>query len=328
MLQKLKALFYKDKVKPMNRRDPLPSWNNGTASGSKEAIIEFVGQVTNSKFSSYVKPEDRIATFDNDGTLWSERPRYFQEYFILPALVEWDQTNDPTVDPAKTPLTKKELLLKDAGFYIGRTTEDYIDAATQFVQDTNHPYEKFSGYKLINMTYKPLIELLDYLRANEFEVYICSGGGRDFVRSFAEGAYGIPPENVIGSSIVTSYDKTQGSGGDVVRSDITENDGDGQVDKGLGQYNDKEGKPVGIQRQIGKRPIIACGNSSGDLQMFDYTDQGKDKSLIVLINHDDGDREFKYNDGTEGENLSWDKAQNLEHWRVVSMKDDFTTIFG
>lgn len=307
----------------MNMSDPLPSWKSATTggSGSKEAIIEFVSQVTNSKFSGYVKPVDRIATFDNDGTLWSERPEYFQAFFIDSSLLNESGAT-------KTPLTKKELFEQDIEFYLDTTTEDYIDAAHKFVTETNHPDKQFESYKLVEMTYQPLMELLDYLRANEFKVYICSGGGRDFVRSFAEEAYGIPPENVIGSSIVTSYDKTQGSGGSVVRSKIIESLPGHAVDKGLGQYNDKEGKPVGIQRQIGKRPIMAVGNSTGDLQMFDYTDQGEGKSLIVLINHDDGDREFKYNDGTEGENLSWDKAQDLEHWRVVSMKDDFTTIFG
>lgn len=307
----------------------LASWKSSSdgVTGSKEVIIEFVEKVTTGNSDTnpnYVKPADRIATFDNDGTLWSERPRYFQEYFVDPSKLDEDSGSEQI----KTSLTKQELLLKEASFYTGETTENYITAANEFVKNTNHPYEKFSSYKFINMTYRPLIELLNYLRANEFKVYICSGGGRDFVRSFAEDAYGIPPENVIGSSIVTEYDPAQGSGGDVVRTKIIESLPWHKADKGLGQYNDKEGKPVGIQRQIGKRPIIACGNSTGDLQMFDYTDQGAEKSLIVLINHDDGDREFKYNDGTEGENLSWDKAQNLEHWRVVSMKVDFTTIFG
>lgn len=291
--------------------DPLPSWNDGDA---KTAITNFVQNI-----ATQYNPKDRIATFDNDGTLWSEKPEYFQTYFIL------SSSSDNVEKQAS--ITKKELYDLDSAFYIGRTTEEYTSAASNFVSQTNHPDSKFSNYKFVEMTYQPLIELLNYLRANQFQVYICSGGGRDFVRSFAEDAYGIPPENVIGSSIVTEYDPAQGSGGDVVRTKVAETDASDQADKGLGQYNDKEGKPVGIQRQIGKRPIMAVGNSTGDLQMFDYTDQGADNSLIVLINHDDGDREFKYNDGTEGENLSWDKAQTLEHWLVVSMANDFNTMF-
>ncbi|MEO0836044.1 MAG: HAD family hydrolase [Cyanobacteria bacterium J06642_3] len=320
----------------------LASWKSKEdgGTGSKEAIMDFVENV-----ASKIDPADRIATFDNDGTLWSERPRYFQEYFIFPALLKVDHVVDEHAENKQAPLTKKELWQKDKEHYIGKTTEEYITAANQFVQDTNHPIEKFNSYKLAGMTYQPLIELLNYLRANEFKVYICSGGGRDFVRSFAQQAYGIPPENVIGSSIVTEYDPSQGSGGDVVRTKVAETNAKDQADKGLGQYNDKEGKPVGIQRQIGKRPILACGNSTGDLQMFDYTDQGAEKSLIVLINHDDEDREFKYNDTealhrvedfatgdsfqVEPNNASLIKANKPEnpHWRVVSMKDDFKQIF-
>ncbi len=305
----------------MNMTDPLPSWKSSTegGTGSKEAIINFVENV-----ASKYNPEDRIVTFDNDGTLWSERPRYFQEYFMLPALLNLDKISLQSSLEKSAPLTREGIMREDGKHYIGKTTEEYVAAANTFVYNTNHPTldRPFS-----DLTYQPLIELLDYLRANEFQIYICSGGGRDFVRSFSQGAYDIPPENVIGSSVVTEYDKTQGSGGSVVRTKVAETDASDQADKGLGQYNDKEGKPVGIQRQIGKRPIMAVGNSTGDLQMFDYTDQGAGNSLIVLINHDDGDREFKYNDGTEGENLSWDKAQTLEHWLVVSMANDFNTIF-
>lgn len=305
--------------------NPLPSWNEGA---TKTAIINFVENI-----ATKYEPKDRIATFDNDGTLWSERPEYFQAYFI-----ESNLPSGKKITGKKVPLTKEELLRIDADFYPDISTEDYTSAAADFVTTTNHPDDKFSNYKFVEMTYKAVIELLDYLRANEFKVYICSGGGRDFVRSFAENAYGIPPENVIGSSIVTEYNEDAKA---VFRTKVLETDPRGQVDKGLGQYNDQEGKPVGIQRQIGKRPILAVGNSSGDLEMFDYTDQGAENSLIVIINHDDPVREFQYNDDPDEENPahatdpsedeymneSLHKAQTLDHWIVASMKDDFNKMF-
>ncbi|MDJ0618466.1 MAG: HAD family hydrolase [Calothrix sp. MO_192.B10] len=307
--------------------DLLGSWNNTgtTGTGSKEAIIDFVNKVTNQSGDYYVPPKDRIAVFDNDGTLWAERPDYFQALFI-------EENREPVSTAKFTKIlktTKKKIdtngdrnisdeiksFLSDIAVFDGITTDSYISQAHDFVYNQKHP-EYDAEY--IQLTYKPVIGLVNYLKANGFKVYICSGGGVDFVRSFAEDAYGIPPEKVIGSAVKTKYDETEGPGGNLVRQPM------------LAQYNDQQGKPVGIERHIGKRPIIAVGNSGGDLEMFKYTNVGEDTSLIVLINHDDCDREYKYNDipgGANGENESLDEAEGRDNWIVVSMKDDFQTIF-
>ncbi|NEN92553.1 MAG: haloacid dehalogenase-like hydrolase, partial [Okeania sp. SIO3H1] len=268
----------------------------------------FVEKVT-TRGDNYVKPKDRIAVFDNDGTLWSEKPLYFPIKFELKNF--------------RTPL-------------VGLTTDEYIEKARQFVYEVN---QKNFGVPHRQLVYKPVIGLVKYLKANGFKVYICSGGDIDFVRSFSDEAYGIPPEQVIGTAVKTSFDLE--FGGNITRDTAFLAGMKNHED--LAQYNDQEGKPVGIQNHIGKRPIIAVGNSSGDFEMFQYTDAGVDKSLIVLINHDDCEREYKYDDvpgSTHQEcqpneyeyksvpdNESLDEAQNRENWIVVSMKDDFDTIF-
>lgn len=315
--------------------EALTSWNEGD---NKTEIIAFVEQIIDSTNPKYVPPEERVAVFDNDGTLWAERPQYFQLDFIeaqpksvsqikfnkLPKTTqkELDTNRDSKIDSDEI-----KVVLNDIAVFEGIGTEEYIALAQNFVYNTNHDdlsfgnnqqYQRFDA-KYKDLTYKPVIELVNYLKDNGFKVYICSGGGVDFVRSFAKDAYGIPPEEVIGSAIKTKFDRE--FGGKVIRQAF------------LGQYNDKFGKPVGIERHIGKRPIIAVGNSSGDYEMFQYTDVGVDKSLIVLINHDDCNREYEYNnipgetDGTEPLNKSLDEAQNRENWKVVSMKNDFNTIF-
>ena len=330
---------------PKEIPEPLLSWNeiSDDGTGSKEAIIAFVDQVTNRESDYYVEPEDRIAVFDNDGTLWAERPQYFQGDFL-----KNESENQSHVQLSQLPkITQKQLdrnkdgkidspeiksVLDEIAVFEDITTDEYIALARDFVYDTtqsdlsfpdddNPAFTRFNA-KYIDLTYKPVIELVNYLKANGFKVYICSGGGVDFVRSFAEDAYGIAPQKVIGSAIKTKFEEEDGSRAYLVRTPI------------LGQYNDKQGKPVGIERHIGKRPIIAVGNSSGDLEMFLYTDNGTvddTDSLIVLINHDDCQREYQYNDGSgtanDGENLSLDEANTHDNWIVVSMKDDFSDIF-
>lgn len=316
--------------------NPLLSWNE---SSNKSEVMAFVNKVTNSNSPNYLPPEERIAVFDNDGTLWAERPQYFQLDFIeaqpkplsqikfnkLPKTTqkEVDANRDGKIDSDEI-----KVVLNDIAVFEGISTEEYIALAQNFVYNTNHDdlsfgdnqqYQRFDA-KYKDLTYKPVIELVNYLKENGFKVYICSGGGVDFVRSFAKDAYGIPSEEVIGSAIKTKFDLQ--FGGKVIRQAF------------LGQYNDKFGKPVGIERHIGKRPIIAVGNSSGDFEMFQYTDVGVDKSLIVLINHDDCNREYEYNNipgetNSNGEplNKSLDEAQNRENWKVLSMKNDFNTIF-
>ncbi|NEO77592.1 haloacid dehalogenase-like hydrolase [Moorena sp. SIO4G3] len=293
----------------------LESWKD---TPRKQAITNFVDQV----IANGVPVKDRIAVFDNDGTLWAERPNYFQKDF-----------ND-FIDSRLFNLSERE---------VGLTTGQYKSLAYNFITTTKQSdltsegdkdYERFDT-EYINLTYKPVIELVNYLKENDFKVYICSGGGISFVRSFSDQAYGIPSEEVIGSAIKTVYDEsntTDGSGGSLVRKSE------------LAHYNDKKGKPVGIELFIGKRPLIAVGNSSGDFEMFKYTDAGVDQSLIVLINHDDCEREYKYNDDPDGthkckykeckedqvstlDNESLHEAENRDNWIVVSMKNDFDTIF-
>lgn len=319
----------------------LDSWTN-PGTGSKQAIIDFVNQV----IADGVPVKDRIAVFDNDGTLWAERPNYFQGDFINTRLSELPKrkvskllklTQKKIEKTGGHPLTEEgKTFFSEIPVVTGLTTGEYNSLAYNFLTTTKQSdlasendqgYERFDT-EYINLTYKPVIELVNYLKDNDFKVYICSGGGIYFVRSFSDQAYGIPSEEVIGSAIKTFYDESNtndGIGGSIVRQ------------LGLAHYDDQEGKPVGIELFIGKRPLIAVGNSSGDFEMFKYTDAGVDKSLVVLINHDDCHREYKYNDVPGSthlednvevpDNESLNEAQNRDNWIVVSMKDDFNTIF-
>ena len=303
----------------------LEAWND---KATLDAIKTFVEKVN----TEGILAEDRIAVFDNDGTLWTERPQYFQQDFMenYPSSSRGQFSLLPKKAKNKGKTKGLDIIsdeiktaLQDVAIFDGITTDEYISKASDFVNNYDHP-DYAAKYK--DLTYEPVIGLVNYLKANDFQVYICSGGGRDFVRSFAQDAYGIPTENVIGSGVKTKFED-DGNGGALVRQAM------------LAQYNDKQGKPVGIERQIGKRPIIAVGNSTGDLQMFQYTDDGKganSDSLIVLINHDDCDREYRYNftedyNSNEGEyyNESLVEANKPGHenWIVASMQKDFKSIF-
>lgn len=315
----------------------LNSWND---TKNKAEIIKFVEKIT-TQGPDFVPVKDRIAVFDNDGTLWAERPNYFQVDFmklqtegkeaarnvIKPDLSQFPENIRKAIKDSEGKIDWEGILfLVDAFQQI--STDEYITKAGEFVkqnhssisfEDDNQSFVRFNA-SYIELTYKPVIELVDYLKLHDFQVYICSGGEVDFIRCFAEEAYGIPPENIIGSTFVRLFD--QKDGGVLVRKPI------------LGQYNDTIGKPSGIELHVGKRPIIAVGNSSGDYRMFQYTSAEKDKSLIVLINHDDEEREYCYNnvpyaidDDNEPLNQSLDHAQDHENWLVVSMKDDFKAIF-
>ncbi|NES84700.1 MAG: haloacid dehalogenase-like hydrolase [Moorea sp. SIO2B7] len=316
----------------------LDSWN---ATPTKQAITDFVDKVV----ADGVPVKDRIAVFDNDGTLWAERPHYFQEDFIKNRLPELPKrkvsklikmTQKKMDKTGGHPISEEgKTFLSEIPVSRGMTTGEYNSLARGFL-DTIHSsitsdddggYQRFDT-AYMNLTYQPVIELVNYLKENDFKVYICSGGGIYFVRSFSDEAYGIPSEEVIGSAIKTAYvesNTTDGPGGSLVRQ------------LGLAHYDDQEGKPVGIELFIGKRPLVAVGNSSGDFEMFKYTDAGVDQSLIVLINHDDCVREYKYNDVVGSthledevevpDNESLDEAQNRDNWIVVSMKYDFNTIF-
>jgi phosphoglycolate phosphatase-like HAD superfamily hydrolase len=316
----------------------LNSWNDN--SKNKEQIITFVEKITTEGSDYFVPVEDRIAVFDNDGTLWAERPNYFQVDFIkLQTEGKESARNVIKPDLSQFPENIRKAIKDSEGnkdwegikFLVDAfqqiSTDEYITKAREFVEQ-NHSSISFPkddqsfvrfNAPYIDLTFKPVIELVQYLQSNEFQVYICSGGEVHFVRSFAKDAYGIPPQNIIGSAFFRLFD--QQDGGVLVRKPI------------LCQYNDAMGKPSGIELHVGKRPIIAVGNSSGDYQMFQYTSADKDKSLIVLINHDDEEREYCYNnvpyaiENNEPLNQSLDHAQDHENWLVVSMKDDFKTIF-
>jgi len=280
------------------------SWNDPENNETVQTIINFVEGLS-------LPAEDRVAVFDNDGTLWGEFPYYYQAFFL-------DPDGDGEVD-----------------LHLGETTDDYIVAAHTFATTENNPAFETPYVDLI---YKPMVELLDYLRANDFQVYICSGGEIDFIRGFAEEYYGIPPENIIGSTFTTTFDETNA----VLKRASTP----------VEPINDGPGKAVGIERYIGKKPILAGGNSNGDFQMMQYTDDGPgpSPSLMLLLRHDDLDRE-QYeeqdtgvdcslnddgnpdNDVDDGPgtychiNKAVDEVNSQDDWHFISVKNDFTKVF-
>lgn len=296
--------------------DPLLSWNEGA---SKESILQFVEDITNETSPNYVPPEDRIATFDNDGTLWAEKPTYVQVLFLFQRIremakdhPEWKQTQ-----PYKAVLEKDyatlgtldehDVLKLALTTHAGMTQREFVKQARSFLDAAKHP--RFDAlYK--QMVYQPMLELLDYLRANDFKVFICSGGGIDFIRAFSAEVYGVPPENVIGSSVEYQFQATEE--GSVIRRRPV-----------LTSFNDKAAKPANIQLHIGRRPILAFGNSDGDIQMLQYTDDGEGPSLMLLLHHDDAEQEYDYDSGTERAL----EVAKVRGWTVVSIKKDFKTVF-
>jgi hypothetical protein len=314
--------------KKLEKTDPLPSWNEGK---SKQSIIDFVNDVTNEKSPNYVKPEDRIATFDNDGTLWSEQPYYFQLAFALdrikamaPDHPEWTSTQPFKAvleNDLKTIMESRmkglmEIIMTS---HAGMTTTEFEKIVTDWINTAKHPKTN-KLYK--EMVFQPMLELLEYLRANEFKTYIVSGGGIEFMRPWTEEVYGIPSEQVVGSSIKTKFeivDLPDGkAGGKPVLVRLPEID----------FIDDKEGKPVGIHKFIGKRPIAAFGNSDGDLQMLQWTETGEGKRLMLIVHHTDAEREWAYDRVAHIGKL--DKAldeANEKGWTVVDMKNDWNKIY-
>jgi len=301
-------------------QDPLPSWNDGA---SKRAIVAFVARVT-SAGPDFVPAPQRIATFDNDGTLWVEQPIYTQFEFafdrvklLAAAHPEWKDTEPfaSIIDGnAERALAGGEeaLLQVLAATHAGMTTDSYERIAREWIRTKRDARFKRPYATLV---YQPMLELLNYLRANGFKTFIVSGGGVEFLRAYAEEAYGIPPEQVIGSSGRLKYQ---------MRGDVPELLKLPAVDV----VNDKDGKVVSIQKIIGRRPIAAFGNSDGDLQMLEWTAAGKGARLALLVHHTDGTREWAYDRGSHVGAL--DKALDVaiaKKWIVVSMKDDWRTIF-
>jgi phosphoglycolate phosphatase-like HAD superfamily hydrolase len=301
--------------------DPLLSWNEGAA---KKSIVDFVARVTREGGPDFVPPAERIATFDNDGTLWSEKPVPFQVVFALdrvkalaPQHPEW-KTREPFASLLKGDMAgvaasgEKGVLAIMAATHTGMTTDEFSAQVQDWITTATHPT---TGRLFTEMVYQPMLEVLAYLRANGFKTFIVSGGGVEFMRPWAERVYGIPPEQVVGSSGKLKLEVREGR---PVLIKLPEID----------LVDDKEGKPVGIQRQIGRRPIAAFGNSDGDLQMLQWAMAGTGARFALFVHHDDAAREFAYDraDKLQQFNTGWDEAV-AKGWTVVSMKDDWKTVF-
>ena len=306
---------------PATEPDPLPSWSDGPA---KTNILTFVQQVTDSTNAGFVPIPERIAVFDNDGTLWSEQPMYFQLAFVLdrlkalaPQHPEWKDTQ-----PSKAALEGDVKTLAAGGehallelvmaTHANQTTDEFARAVEAWIATAKHPK---TGRPYTEMVYRPMLELLAYLRANEFKTFIVSGGGIEFMRVFAERVYGVPPEQVIGSSIKTTFEMRNGQPVLVRLPEIN-------------FIDDKAGKPVGIQMHIGRRPIAAFGNSDGDLQMLQWTAARKGASFCLYVHHTDAAREWAYDReshiGRLDKGLDEAKARG---WTVADMKTDWKVIY-
>jgi hypothetical protein len=301
--------------------DPFPSWNDGKA---KQCIVAFVEKVTKAGSTDFVPAPERIAVFDNDGTLWTEHPMYAQLFFaidrvkaIAPQHPEWRDTQ-----PFKAVLENDKKTLVAAGekglleivmaSHAGMTTEEFEKIVKDWLAAAKHP--RFNR-PFTDLVYQPMLELLSYLRANGFKTYIVSGGGIEFMRPWTEEVYGIPPEQVIGSSIKTKFELRDGTPVLVRLPEIN-------------FIDDKAGKPVGIHQHIGRRPIAAFGNSDGDLQMLQWTAAGEGARLMVLVRHTDAEREYAYDRQSPIGHL--DKALDeamKRGWTVVDMKHDFRWVF-
>ena len=300
--------------------DPLPSWREGAA---KSAILDFVARVTTADSPDYVKPEERIATFDNDGTLWAEQPYYIQLAFALdqikalaPQHPEW-QSREPfksaLAGDAKSILTGGERALLEivAATHFGMTTEEFEAEVRAWLTTARHPA---TNRPYTEMVFQPMLELLTYLRASGFKTFIVSGGGVEFMRTFAERTYGVPPEQVVGSSGKLKFEMRDGKPILIKLSEVD-------------FINDNVGKPVAIQQHIGRRPIAAFGNSDGDLEMLQWTTAGEGARLALLVHHTDGIREWAYDHSYFGRLDKALEEANTNRWVVADMKNDWQRVF-
>jgi len=302
--------------------EPLPSWND---TGPKQAIVQFVGKVTTEGSPDFVPVAERIAVFDNDGTLWSEQPLYFQALFAFDRVKQlaaqhpkW-KTTEPFASVLRGDMKgalaggEHALLEMVMATHTGMTTEEFDKIVKEWITTARHPT---TGRLYTDMVYQPMLELLAYLRANGFKTYIVSGGGVEFMRPWVERVYGVPPEQVVGSSIKTRYELREGR---PVLARLPE----------LNFIDDKEGKPVGIQQHIGRRPIMAFGNSDGDFQMLEWTMAGTGPRFALIVHHTDAVREYAYDRESHVGKL----ARGLEEgpkrgWTIVSMKDDWKRVYS
>jgi len=301
--------------------DALPSWNDGK---TKQSILAFVEKVTTKGSPDFVPPAERIATFDNDGTLWAEQPMYFQLFFALdrvkalaPKHPEWNG-KEPFASLLKGEVKSalaggdKAILEIVMATHAGMTTEEFQQTVKDWLASAKHPK---SGRLYTEMVYQPMIELLAYLRSQGFKTFIVSGGGVEFMRPWTERVYGIPPEQVVGSSIKTKFELRNGKPAIVRLPEIN-------------FIDDKAGKPVGINQYIGRRPIAAFGNSDGDLQMLQWTTAGAGARFALIVHHTDAEREWAYDRKSLVGRL--DKAleeAKAKGWTVVDMKNDWKTVF-
>ncbi len=301
--------------------DPLPSWHDTLP---KKHIVDFVTTVTQEGSVDYVPPNERIAVFDNDGTLWAEQPIYFQFFFVAdrikllaPQHPEWKE-QEPFASvlrgDVKNALSggEKALLKMVTATHGNLTTEEFESIISDWISTAKHPK---TGKLLTEMIYQPMLEVLDYLRANEFKTFIVSGGGIEFMRPWTEKVYGIPPEQVVGSSVKTKYEVLDGK---PVITRLPD----------LDFIDDKEGKPVAINQHIGRRPLMAFGNSDGDFQMLEWTTSGSGNRFGLLIHHTDAQREFAYDRDSHIGRLAKGLDEGPERgWNIVSMKDDWKVVF-
>ncbi len=300
--------------------DALPSWNN---TATKNSIVSFVAKTTTEGSDEFVAKPERIAVFDNDGTLWSEQPMYFQLVYILDRIVElapqhpeWESA-EPFASVIKGDIKaalsggEPALIEMAMATHAGLSTEEFANSVSQWTKTAMHPK---TGKHYTEMVYQPMLELLDYLRAHGYKTFIVSGGGVDFMRPWVEGVYGIPPEQVVGSSVKAEYQLRDGVPTIIKIGELSFN-------------NDKEGKPIGIHQHIGRRPIMAFGNSDGDFQMLEWTTSGSGPRLGVIVHHDDADREWAYDRDSHIGRLDRGLNEGPERgWLIVSMKRDWQQI--
>ncbi len=302
--------------------DPLPSWEDGAA---KSRIIEFVESVTDAAASEYVPADERIAVFDNDGTLWAEQPLYFQALYAFDRLAERaDSTPSILTSDALRAGARGDIASALAGgtealleiiqvSHSGLSVDEFEADVRDWIATARHPV---TGLPYTAMTYQPMLELLRYLRDEGFSTYIVSGGGIHFMRAFAEDAYGIAPENVIGSAGNTRYEVVDG-----VPTLVK--------DPGIAFIDDKAGKPVGIDSKIGRRPILVGGNSDGDFEMLEWATSGEGPRLGLIVHHTDAEREYAYDRGSHigGLERGLDEAA-ARGWLVVDMAADWRRIWS
>jgi len=308
-------------ISPAAWAEELASWQDTAA---RTNIVDFVTAVTSQGGPDYVAPEDRVAVFDNDGTLWGEQPMYVQLAFALdrvkalaPQHPEWQEP-----EPFKSVLSgdlagvaasgEKGLMQLVGVSHAGMTSDEFTQIANDWIQTARHP---ITGKPYTDMVFQPMLELIDYLKNNDFKIFIVSGGGIEFMRPWTERVYGIARENVVGSSVKSSYEEKDGKTA-IWRLP--------EVDF----VDDGSGKPVGIYNHIGRRPIAAFGNSDGDFQMLEWTTSGEGRRLGLIVHHDDADREFAYDRDAHFGKLDrgLDEAA-ARGWTLVSIKDDWKEVY-